>query len=372
MNTLLDVIDGAEKNGTDSYNAPHCPNCGRGEDRLVIWPNSGETGRVYCRNCDWGRSTHPEGSVDGIEYMRRVEDMSFRQACEFFGVEKEVSGDGAPSNGTENTEDAGSGRAELNVRSRPEDTSGVSWSSYDPPGETWREAAEAFCMECKDRLWNGGRAAESALNYLHNRGLSNETIEAAGLGVNDSDRYPPRKDWGLEGDGKVWLPRGVVIPWADSGGVSGVNIRRPKGDIKPGANEQWKRRKYQRAPGPSAPLYGVQWIYESRPIVLVEGEFDALAVQEVAGDICFPVGTGSTGGARRQKWRDMLADAPAVLVSFDDERPGEEAARAWIESLPNGIRWPPHADDAGEMLEQGKDLRMWVRCGIQAARKMIY
>jgi len=68
----------------------------------------------------------------------------------------------------------------------------------------------------------------------------------------------------------------------------------------------------------------------------------------------------------------MLADAPAVLVSFDDECPGEEASRAWIESLPNGIRWPPHADDAGKMLEQGKDLRMWVRCGIQAARKMIY
>jgi len=55
-----------------------------------------------------------------------------------------------------------------------------------------------------------------------------------------------------------------------------------------------------------------------------------------------------------------------------DERRGEEASRAWIESLPNDIRWPPHVDDTGEMLVEGKDLRMWVRCGIQAARRMTF
>lgn len=359
MNTLDDLIDGAEKNGSHSYNAPHCPSCGRGEDRLVIWPKSGDTGRVWCRRCEWGG--------DGIQYLRDARGMSFREACDFFGVEKEVKGDPAAQ-----TENDSPDSVTIAVDAPPEDTSRTTWTEYEAPPQTWRDAAKAFCAKCKNELWSDSAAGRSAREYLHERGLNNETIRAAGLGANPNDRWPTKDEWGLDSEGKVWLPRGVVIPWADEGGVSGVNIRRPDGDIEPDAEEQWKRRKYQRAAGPSAPMYGVQWIHEPRPIVLVEGEFDALAVQQKAADICFPVATGSTGGARREKWRQLLANAPLVLVSFDSEEAGETAAREWISALPNGIRWPPHANDTGEMLEHGRDLRMWVQCGIQAARRTLY
>jgi Zn ribbon nucleic-acid-binding protein len=365
MNTLLDAIDGAEKSGSDTYQAP-CPNC-NADDHLVIWPDSGDTGQVYCRKCGWGRRTHPSESVDGIEYMQKVEGMSFHEACEFFGVERESAGDGKPESAGQ---DPPGDRPALDVGKRPADTSGVQWQSYDPPGETWRDAARSFCRECKDRLWSDETAAQSALEYLKGRGLTQDTIEAAGLGVNHKDRFHEPERWGLDSDSKVWLPRGVVIPWADSEGVSGVNIRRPAGDVQPGADEEWKGRKYQRAPGPSAPLYGVPWIEDGNPVVLVEGEFDALAVAQVALDVCSPVATGSTGGARRSEWRDLLADAPAVLVAFDDEAAGESASLTWIDALPNATRWPPHAADTGEMLEQGKDLRMWVRCGLHAARRL--
>lgn len=365
MSTLLDAINGTEKSGADSYDAP-CPKC-NADHHLVVWPDSGDTGRVYCRKCNWGRSTHPEGSVDGIEYMRRVKGMSFPEACKFFGVDKGASGDGTPEGRRQDSN--GEGYA-LNVNSRPEDTSSMQWKSYDPPNGTWRSAARSFCRECKDRLWTGGPGSESALEYLEGRGLNHDTIEAAGLGVNDSDRYHNPDRWGLKTEGKVWLPRGVVIPWSDTEGVSGVNIRRPDGDVEPVADEQWKRRKYQRAPGPSSPLYGVQWVEEGTPVVLVEGEFDAMAVMQVAADVCSPVASGSTGGARRKEWHDLLADAPAVLVAFDDGSAGESASLTWIEALPNATRWPPHAVDTSEMLEQGADLRMWVRCGLHAARRI--
>lgn len=151
----------------------------------------------------------------------------------------------------------------------------------------------------------------------------------------------PGNEWGLEGEGNLWLPPGVVIPWADSEGVSSVNTRRPSGNVEPGADDQWKRWKYQRAAGLSAPMYGVQWIGDPMPIVLVEDEFDALAVQQQADDICRPVATGSTGGARRKRWRKLLANVPAVLIAFDAEEPGENAAREWTSALPNAIRWPP-------------------------------
>jgi len=376
MSTLLDVIDGAEKSGTDSWNAPHCPNCGTGEDRLVIWPESGETGRVYCRKCDWGRSTHPEGPIDGIEYLRRAEGTSFRKACEFFGVERKAckdgttSGDGGPESDGESYPDGASETDHSLDKSE-----GPAWKEYSPPGQTWRISARRFCSKCKERLWSRSGAAQSALEYLRSRGFLDHTIRNAGLGVNPEDRFPKRTEWGLppiedrRGGGKIWLPRGVVIPWADSEGVSNVNIRRPDGDVVPNAEETWKQRKYQQAAGPWSPLWGVQWLTAETPAILVEGEFDALAIRQEAADLCVPVATGSTGAARRRKWYEMLSNVPLVLVAFDSEDAGEEASQVWTAALPNGHRWHPHAGDPSEMLESGKDVRMWVRCGLTAAHR---
>jgi hypothetical protein len=362
MNTLCDLVDNTERAGQQhggEYHAPECPWCGRGEDRLVVWPEHSdhETGKVWCRHCESG--------CDGLEYAREFCGMTWSEACSFFGVDPEVSGDGR----TEGHE-ADSGDPEITVERPPEDTSGVQWKPYSPPGEQWREGAQSFARSCKDRLWTDEPAAESARDYLHGRGFNDHAIESSGLGVNPKDRWVDRSEWGLDGDGTIWLPRGVVIPWADSEGVSSINIRRPAGDVEPEAEEQWKRRKYQRAAGPSAPLYGVQWTNES-PIVLVEGEFDALAVRQEAADVCRPVATGSTGGARRKRWRRLLAEAPAVLVAFDAEEPGEEAARTWKRALPNAIRWRPHAGDTSEMLSEGMNVRMWVLCGIQAAQETV-
>ena len=359
MNALDDLVDSTEKSGSkhgEEYHAPECPWCGRGEDRLVVWPDHShhETGMVWCRQC--------KSSCDGLEYAREFCGMTWAEACKFFGVDPEVSGDGH----AEESED-GAGAPEITVDRAPEDASQVQWSEYAPPGKEWRQPAQSFARSCKKRLWSGSTAAQSALDYLRGRGFNDHAIESSGLGVNQKDRWVDKSEWGLSGDGTIWLPRGIVIPWADSEGVSSINIRRPAGDVEPGADEQWKRRKYQRAPGPSAPLYGVQWVKDT-PVVLVEGEFDALAVRQEAADVCRPVATGSTGGARRKRWRRLLAGAPAVLVSFDAEEPGEEAARTWKRALPNAIRWRPHAADTSEMLEEGMNLRMWTLCGIQAAR----
>lgn len=372
MRDLLDAIDGAEKCGSDTYQTD-CPSC-RDEDQLVIWPESDDTGSVWCRECGWGG--------DGLEYVQEANGMSFSEALEFFGVERETSGDGAPKTSTgpnSPDQDLDEGDSET----EPE----RSWGEFEPPSEEWKEAALAFCKESAERLWTGGKGAESALSYLYDRGLTDQTIKAARLGVNPEDRYPKRTDWGLppkedrKDGGKVWLPRGIVIPWGanseeGSGELLEVNIRRPEGDVQPNAEDGWKRRKYQRASGSSCPMYctpveGPPRPVSETPIVLVEGEFDALAVLQEAGDLVSPVATGSASGAQRERWRTLLAQAPAVLVSFDEGNAGEEASRVWKAALPNAIRWPPHADDTGEMLEQGDNLRTWTRCGLEAAQRRL-
>lgn len=372
MSTLLDVIDGAEKNGANSWNAPRCPNCGTGEDRLVIWPESGETGQVFCRKCGWGRKNHSSGSIDGIEYMRKVEGMSFRGACDFFDVEHKITEDSAPeANGAKVSSREGFSGSNADGNSRGE----TRWTEYTPPNDRWRRLARAFCGRCKERLWSDSSAGRSALNYLKERGFLDRTIRNAGLGVNPEDRFPKRTEWGLSPNedrrdgGKIWLPRGIVIPWADSVGISNVDIRRPDGDIDPSANESWKHRKYQQAAGTWSPLWGVQWLTQEKPAVLVEGEFDALAIRQEAADLCTPVATGSTGGARRQQWYKKLSNVPVVIIAFDSEEAGEEASRIWTATLPNAYRWHPHIEDPCSMLECGKDLRAWVRCGLRAAQR---
>jgi hypothetical protein len=322
----------------------------------VVWPehSSCESGKYWCRRCG--------ASGDGIDYLREHEGYSWLEACDFFGVDPEVKGDGT----------ARPAPAPPSPSTPPGPPASSSWDEYQEPPEAWRRAALQFCKTCRSRLWSDAGAAKSARAYLHGRGFIDEAIRTAGIGVNDRDRYPKRTDWGLdplpdrEDGGVIWLPRGVVIPWADREGVAGVNIRRPNGDVDPDG-EAWEQRKYQRAAGPSAPLWGRERADGTKPIVLVEGEFDALAVRQKAADLVHAVATGSTGGARRERWRTLLASAPAVLVAFDAEEPGEDAARTWLHALPNGLRWPPHAHDTADMLEEGQDLRMWVRCGLRAA-----
>lgn len=364
MNTLLDAIDHVERNGNQhggEWHAPRCPWCGYGEDRLVIWPDHSrqETGMVWCRRCD--------KSCDGIEFVRKFRDMSWQEACKFFGVDPEIKGDGSGNSGSPTVTVSPS-----QTSPSTSDSADPGWKPYDPPGQKWRNVAREFAIYCRAQLWSGTEAAKKSRQYLYNRGLNEETINQAGLGFNPEDKWPRRTDWGLDSpndtsSGKMWLPQGIVIPSADDDGISGINIRRPPRDVSPDAEDQWLGRKYSRASGPSAPLYGSQWVQKNEPVVIVEGEFDALAIWQEAGDFAAPVATLSTGGARRRKWRDLLSQASTVLVAFDAEDPGERASWAWLDALPNATRWRPHAGDTAEMLKQDEELRFWVRCGIQAA-----
>ena len=86
--------------------------------------------------------------------------------------------------------------------------------------------ALALVDEAAKRLWTPeGRAA---LAYLRGRGLTEATIQAAGLG------------WTPRADGVPWKPPGVVIPWHDGDRLAMVKIRPP---------DEWRKR-FPRNSGP--------------------------------------------------------------------------------------------------------------------------
>jgi len=345
-----------------------CPSCG-GDDRFRVWPKEGESGRFWCRRCDW--------SGDGIDLLRSEHGgcHSFPDACRALGCAHKLD---APSAG-----DGQAGAAPSVPKPDPKPP-----RLLRAPGKAWQAGAGAFVEECQRRLWAGTAAASSALDYLTGRGLTEKTIRAAGVGLNGATFRPLRTDWGLprnekkrEG-GTIWLPRGIVIPWyqEDGSGLWKIQIRRPDADTqKAGGGPKYVqaaavRRGEGEDPGWSSnALYGASALRAGAPAMLVEGAFDALAIMQEARDEdgrpkVAAVACGS-GGGRRPRWIAKLASCSRVLLGFDtdDNEAGDDAAAYWESVLPDAVRHAPPKDDPAAMLEGGEDLRAWIKRGLDGA-----
>lgn len=204
----------------------------------------------------------------------------------------------------------------------------------EQPMPTWAARAATFAEQAELLLWKP--EGRRGLDYLRGRGLDNDTIRAARLGWIPADLCEPATAWGLNGE-DLWLPSGILIPWRNAEGVFRLNIRRLSGSPKYIGPRGWKTGLYQ--PSAKGPL----------PVVLVEGEFDALKILQAAGDLIQPMATGSTTGAQRIDCVYALAAADDILLGFDADRAGMDATAWWAEYLPHArrIAWP--GKDAGEL-----------------------
>jgi DNA primase len=255
--TLLHKVantDGGE------YAGP-CPWCG-GEDRFHMWPQ-GDWPHYWCRIC--GRRG------DAIQYLREREGLTFRQACDRLG-------EPVPE------------RSRLRSTLRPPPLA-------TPPSLTWRPRAHDFSEGCERTLWTPARA--QALGYLHQRGLTDETIRAARLGYHAAERWERPACWGLPTDHKkIHLLQGILLPWRVGLEVWRVTFRRDGHDIS-------KEERYRPIAGGGKPLYQINALRPNAPAMLVEGELDALAVTQEAGDLLAVWNAGSAGSpcARLYSWR---------------------------------------------------------------------
>ena len=312
-----------------------CPLCG-GTDRFRVWPDhpSG-TARWKCMGSEEGRGGCGKGG-DAIAYLVERGDLTPAEAGRMRRGESHL-------------------QAPQAARSRRLPVQPPVAQHMPDPG--WQRAGRAFVSQAQESLW----ATENALVWLRSRGLSKETIRAAGLGWNPQDAWQHPREWGLPDGDRIRLPRGWVIPWEVEGDLWQVSIRCPEGTPK-----------YWMVKGSKHALYNAGALAPGKPAILTEGVFDALSISQVAGDVITAVAAGSTTGARGLRWIAKLALCSVVLVSFDAEADkGDKAAAWWVGILDNARRWRPYWADANAMAQEGVDLRQWILAGLGPAARPV-
>jgi hypothetical protein len=235
-----------------------------------------------------------------------------------------------------------------------------------PPPKKWQDRARIIIHAAQKCLW--GPRGSRALQYLRDRGFTDETIKRAQLGyipVNDQGRWhgEPLEKWGLDDrDDKkcVWLYEGILIPWYIAGEVWRLNVRRLT-DLKEGDA------KYIQILGSGEGLYGADKIDANIPLFLVESELDAQSGEQEAGDISVFCATGGITRARRDQWLALISAAPCVLLPSDDDEnhAGDKGTATLLKLLPqNSMRWVPWSHDLNQMLQAKQDIRAWTKAGI--------
>ena len=310
-----------------------CPNC-KGSDRFCIWPNQGNGGRYWCRQCD--------SKGDVIQFCMDFMGLRYRDACEKLNmtVKSTFSSKGY----------------------YPFKRMDFSPKESRPVAEKWKAAAKAFVWRCEQKLLN----ASGALEMLLKRGLAIEIIKTFHLGWNPNTIYDDRSAWGLPAELKdngyeraQWLPKGIVIPEFDEEGPVRIKIRRSEwfqGDKLP---------KYAEVSGgmqrPS--IYGDP----TKPVVIMESELDAILTQQFASDLCCCLALGGVGKRPDKYLHEFLAKAPLILLALDYDEAGKKEYPFWMSLYPNLRPWPaPKGKSPGDACQlYGADLRSWIVQGLE-------
>ena len=201
-------------------------------------------------------------------------------------------------------------------------------SGTEPEGEPDPEHAFAvnFVEQASLALW--AEEGEDALQDLKLRGISEAVIRSARLGFASGVQVPRP-----EGAGYYRLT-GIVIPWFRNGRLVRVKVRQPES----------ARTKYlliyEAEHQQGVQMYGSVHIAVGKPLIVVEGEFDALCLLSVVGDLASVISLGSASARPDGGVLQRLLCAAPWWIATDSDAAGDRAAAAWP-ARGKRIR-PPH------------------------------
>ncbi|WP_319406156.1 toprim domain-containing protein [uncultured Desulfosarcina sp.] len=233
------------------------------------------------------------------------------------------------------------------------------------PAEAWVEKANRLAADAHDRLLSD----DEKLAWLAGRGITVDTVRLARLGWLSGEngkncRFRAREAWGLaseEKDGRkkrLWIPRGLVIPWPPEGDVRRIRIRRPDADL----TENFTLRYYV-MPGSDT---GSLCLPGKMPaFVIVEAELDAWLCFQEAGDLCGAAAMGSSSTKPDGPAFEQLQASACILNALDFDKAGAQARTWWSTQFSQSRRWPvPAGKDPGDAYKAGVPIREWILAGL--------
>lgn len=147
--------------------------------------------------------------------------------------------------------------------------------------------------------------------YLHARGFDDDTIKHFQFGVSAMNTK----------SGKML---GVGMPFIEDGKVTLIKMRNL-------ATEKDKR-EFSRTKGGESNLFNVEGIRDCRQVIIVEAELDTASLWQLG----LPNTCGMSIGAKKDiptHWRQAIEDAEDIVIWFDDDAVGHEAAEALAQSI---------------------------------------
>jgi len=180
--------------GGDEY-AGACPFCG-GKDRFRVQPNRPDGGKWYCRGCGEGK-WH-----DAIDYVSKRDNLDFQSAL------STLAGD-------------------IPIQQKREKPNQIEREEPTIDREKWTDTARRFVNMCAEKLWDP--SSSKALEYLHSRGLLDDTLITWQIGYHPDEANGNPLTWGMSEDDSIYLHKGIVIPCFSETTLEYVKIRKSSG-----------------------------------------------------------------------------------------------------------------------------------------------
>lgn len=267
-----------------------------------------------------------------------------------------------------------------------------------PPAQAWQARGLAFVAYAERELWEGAGTREKVyrpfpggdlltpLEYLHWRGLSEETIRFWRLGYNPKDCYDKRDAWGLNPklndkghESKVKLEQGITIPclitrdWATvAKDLWYIKIRRLPGKVN---SITGNADKFTRVTGPGSALFGADNLYiagnGTGVGVLTEGEFDVILAGQVLPEVGFATLGSASDTLNLAAWGAYLLPLRWLLAAYDVDKAGISGASRLAQVLRkiHPVRVPALRagdKDITDYTQAGGDLWAWLRYNLES------
>lgn len=183
-----------------------------------------------------------------------------------------------------------------------------------------------------------------ARRWLLKRGLDANACRQRFIGLNDHDN----KKHGL------YVQKGIIIPHLVGSDIWAIKVR------------QSREPKYIHVKGSVPALYGVETLGGRRIAFICEGEFDAILLHQLVGDLAGVASFGAAsirGDDMLNTWIDYLVDLERLYIATDNDEAGEQAWRWWAEVTRRARRAAPpgNCKDVTDAYLAGHDLRAWAK-----------